>query len=158
MKNLIIDGIEFRPIRKYRITIPDYFVSKCGKVWSDKQQKYLSVYPNYRGKKSDGYPPKCYEFSMTTEGKPFWDSGHKHKPKRKGSNVIEFRHKLHQAVKEAWEPYEDYVNTLSREELIELALESMLIDHKDDDVSNNHLDNLQYSTPLQNASHRKAWK
>ena len=38
---MIIDGIEFRPIRKYGITIPHYFVSKCGKVWSDKQKKIL---------------------------------------------------------------------------------------------------------------------
>ena len=153
---MIIDGIEFRPIKKYGITIPHYFVSKCGKVWSDKQKKYLSIYENWRQKKGVG-KPKCYEFSMTTEGKPFWDAGHQHKPKRKGSTVIEFRHKLHQAVKEAWEPYEDYLNTLNREELIVLAKESMLIDHKDDDVSNNNLNNLQYSTPLKNSNHRKLW-
>ena len=27
---MIIDGIEFRPITKYRIPVPHYFVSKCG--------------------------------------------------------------------------------------------------------------------------------
>ena len=64
---------------------------------------------------------------------------------------------MHQAVKEAWEPYEDYLDTLSREELIILARESMLIDHKDDDISNNHLDNLEYSTPLKNSNYRKLW-
>ena len=64
---------------------------------------------------------------------------------------------LHQAVKQSWEPYRDYVNTLSREQLIELAMEACLIDHVDDDPRNNKIENLQYSTPLKNANYRKKW-
>ena len=67
------------------------------------------------------------------------------------------RIKLHIAVKTAWEPYRNYLNLLSREELINLAEENMLIDHDNDDPLNNDLSNLVYSTSLKNSDIRKKW-
>ena len=33
----------------------------------------------------------------------------------------------------------------------------MMIDHIDDDITNNHLNNLQYSTPFKNSNVIKEW-
>ena len=102
---------------------------------------------------------------MTTPGKPFWDAGMKYKSKR-STNVVEFRMKLHIAVKTAWNPLEDYTHEIgitkeiwdSTHPIIQNYMyETMLIDHIDDDITNNHLSNLQYSTPLKNSNYRKLW-
>ena len=152
-----IHNIDFQPVRKHQITIPYYYVSKCGKVYNTRTKRYVKPYDAYRGKKSDGYPPKWKEFSVMTEGQPFWDKGCKYKPKKGKGKRIEFKIKLHQAVLDAWSPYENYLNTLSKIELISLALENVMIDHINDDPLDNRLENLQYSTPLQNSNHRKMW-
>ena len=152
-----IDGIDFQPIRKHNNIIPNYYVSKCGKVWNDKSKKYITPYKNYRNNKIVDKKPKCMSFSMTTDGQPYWDQGYKYKPKKNSNHLIEFRMKLHIAVIDAWSPYKDYLETLTKEQLLELAMENMLVDHIDDDITNNHFDNLQYSTPLKNSNFRKLW-
>ena len=154
---ITIDNIDFQPIRKHNNIIPNYYISKCGKVWNSKSQKYITPYLNYRNNKIVDKKPKCMSFSMTTQGKPYWDMGLKYKPKKNAPDLVEFRMKLHIAVIDAWKPYRDYLDTLTREELIELAQENMLVDHIDDDITNNHFDNLQYSTPLKNSNFRKLW-
>ena len=154
---ITIDNIDFQPIRKHNNIIPNYYVSKCGKVWNSKSQKFITPYKNYRNNKIVDKKPKCMSFSMTTQGKPYWDMGLKYKPKKNALDLVEFRMKLHIAVIDAWKPYRDYLDTLTREELIELAQENMLVDHIDDDITNNNYDNLQYSTPLKNSNFRKLW-
>ena len=154
---ITIDNIDFQPIRKHNNIIPNYYVSKCGKVWNSKSQKFITPYKNYRNNKIVDKKPKCMSFSMTTQGKPYWDMGLKYKPKKNALDLVEFRMKLHIAVIDAWKPYRDYLDTLTREELIDLAQENMLVDHIDDDITNNHYDNLQYSTPLKNSNFRKLW-
>ena len=151
---MIIDGIEFRPVRKHYRVIPDYYVSKCAKVWNSKRERYVKPYASYRTKKSDGAPPKCMEFSMMVDETVFDDC--KYVSKRKDGR-LELKIKLHHAVKDAWDPWDNHVKKMSREELEAYALESMLIDHMDDDPLNNVFENLQYSTPLKNSNHRKKW-
>ena len=158
MTSITIDGIDFQPVRKHQITIPNYYVSKCSKIYNTKTKKYVTPYNVYREKKSLGLPPKCKEFSVITEGQPFWDKGCKYKSKKGKGTKIEFKIKLHQAVLDAWNPYESYLNTLSKNELISLALENVMIDHINDDPLDNRLENLQYTTPLKNSNHRKTWK
>ena len=149
---MIIDGIEFRPVRKHSTEVPNYFVSQCAKVYNTKREKYVKPYKVWRGKKEGS--PKCMEFSVITDQNLFKNCDYKSK---RNNGRIELKIKLHHAVKDAWEPYEDYLHTLSREELISLAKESVLIDHIDDDPLNNVFENLQYSTPLKNSNHRKKW-
>ena len=80
----------------------------------------------------------------------------KYVSKRKDGR-LELKIKLHLAVKDAWEPYEDYLNTLSKEELIELAKKTILVDHVNDNPLDNSLENLNYSDPWNNSNHRKNW-
>ena len=65
--------------------------------------------------------------------------------------------KLHIAVKDSWHPWSDYLKTLSIEECRSMLEEMMMIDHIDDDITNNHLNNLQYSTPFKNSNVIKEW-
>ncbi len=154
---ITIDNIDYKPVIKHGIVVPNYYVSKCAKVWNIKTKRYISTYKNYRNNKIVDKKPKCLTFSMTTKGKPWWDKGYKYKVKKGTKDKVEFRMKIHHAVKDAWDPWYDHVNTLTREQLILLLRESMLIDHIDDDISNNHFDNLQYSTPIKNSNWRKQW-
>tara|TARA_B100000965_G_scaffold315852_1_gene276129 strand:+ start:261 stop:785 length:525 start_codon:yes stop_codon:yes gene_type:complete len=165
IKTIFIDGIELKPLHRFGIEIPDYYVSKCGKIWSSKTNKWKAVFENWRQKKGVG-KPKCYDFSVTTPAQPFRDLGMKYTKKSTTKDTAEFRVKLHQAVKTVWHPLKDYSHEIgiSKEEwnqapkpFRQLAYDTVLIDHKDDDVKNNHLDNLQYSTPLKNSNYRKLW-
>ena len=35
-----VDGIDLLPLKRFRILIPNYYVSQCGKVWSAKVKKW----------------------------------------------------------------------------------------------------------------------
>ena len=48
---ITIDSIKYKPVRKHGIVIPNYYVSKCGKVWNDKSKKFITPYKNYRNNK-----------------------------------------------------------------------------------------------------------
>ena len=150
--NIFVDGIEFAPLPKHGIIIPHVFVSKCAKVWNDKTKRYLKPTKDYQPDKS----VKCLAVNIFTEGKPFWDAGHKFTEKKKGK--IELRIKLHIAVMTAWNPYRDYLKMLSYEELLDIAEENMVIDHVDDNPLNNELSNCAYSTSLKNSDIRKKWE
>ena len=154
---ITINGIDYMPIRKHTVIVPDYYVSKCGKVWNDKTKKYITPYKNYRNNKVVDKKPKCMSFSMTADGQPWWDKGCKYKEKKGAKGKVEFRMKLHLAVIDAWTPYEEFLNSLTKSELIAMQLESVMVDHIDDDISNNHFDNLQYSTPIKNSNFIKEW-
>ena len=165
VNSIFVEGIELKPIERFDIQIPDYYVSKCGKIWSSKTNKWKKTFENWRGKKGEG-KPKCIDFSITTPAKPFRDLGMQYS-KKGGRETVEFRLKLHYVVKTVWHPLKDYSHEIgiSKEEWNELPhsakqfiYECILVDHIDDDISNNHLDNLQYSTPLRNSNYRKKWK
>ena len=156
MNTIWFDGIEFTPLLDYEIVVKDYYISRCAKVLNYRTKKYLNAYENYRGKKEHG-DFKSMRINFTTDGQPYWDKGHMYPAKGKNKDKVKRKMHLHQAVKQSWEPYRNYVNTLSREQLIELAMEACLIDHIDDDPRNNKIENLQYSTPMKNANDRKKW-
>ena len=149
---MINDGIEFRPVRKHYRVIPDYHVSKCAKVWNSKRGRYVKPYMVWRGKK--GGPPKCMEFSVMTDESLFADCGYTSK---KNNGRIELKIKLHHAVIDAWNPYDEFLKTLPPEDVLEIAKRTMMVDHKYDDPLDNRFESLQYSDPWKNSNHRKKW-
>ena len=156
--NIFVDGIEFAPLPRHGIIIPYIFVSKCAKVWNDKTKRYLKPTADYQTWKGKKGKVKCLAVNILTEGKPFWDAGHKFTEKKKGKGLIELRIKLHIAVMTAWNPYRDYLKMLAYEELLDIAEENMVIDHVDDNPLNNELSNCAYSTSLKNSDIRKKWR
>ena len=149
--NIIIDDIEFAPVYKHEILIPHIFVSQCAKMWNNKTKRYLKPTKDYQRDKSI----KCLGVNILTEGKPFWNAGHQYKEKKNTKGFIELRIKLHIAVKTSWDPYRNYLEMLSKKELIDLAVENMMIDHDDDNPCNNELTNCIYSTSRRNSDIRK---
>ena len=158
IKTVTIDGIEFTPLIDYEIVSSFLLVSKCGLVYNLKTGKYLKPSESYRSTKANG-DFKGMRLNFSTEGQPYWDRGMKYPACDKKGKLIKRKMHLHQAVLQSWKPYRTTVlESLSREELIELAMEACLIDHFDDNARNNHIDNLRYSTPLRNANFRKKWE
>ena len=157
MQTINVNGVTYAPVRKHHIIIPGYYVSRCAKVWNDITKRNIKPYENYRNSKAVDKKPKCYDFSMTTDGTPFWNLGFDYKEKKGAPGKVEFRMKLHIAVIDAWRPWKEEINGFTHEECKKLLEEMMCVDHVDDDVSNNHLDNLQYSTPFQNSNVIKEW-
>ena len=198
---------EWRPITKWGVEMPGYFVSKEGEVLSEARvtRRY------YCGKKTNGENYKKSPFVGWTDMKvperimsggktiQYREYGKKGKVKGPIAHVkvalsvpwdtfkgtdnnynyqlssnyntlphekspIQFSLTIHKAVKEAYHPFDDYTHEvgISKEdwektpESVKLLVEECIyIDHKDDDPTNNHLDNLQYSTPKQNNCFRK---
>ena len=46
---------------------------------------------------------------------------------------------------------------LTKEQLIQLLLDNRVIDHSNDDPTDNNLDNLKYSTSFRNSNYNKKW-
>ena len=161
---ILVEGIQLLPIKKYGIPVPDYYISKCGQLWSTKTNDWRVKVANFRDKADK--KPKNQSINLSTVGQPFWDAGHNFKRKRRSGNTIEIKMPVHHMVKLSWHPLENYSHEIgiTKEEwdsapqpFKQLAYDTVLIDHIDDDVSNNHLSNLQYSTPLKNSNYRKQW-
>ena len=162
---MIIDGIDYKQVIKYAfnpnswgftiVKLPNYFASQCGKTYNTKTKRILEGFNGFRNKGDK--KPKCKEVSVSTEGKPFWDIGWKHKPKREGASTIEFKMKQHDMVLNAWNPLHEVLEKLTKEQLIQLLLENRVIDHLNDDPTDNNLDNLKYSTSFRNSNYNKKW-
>ena len=71
---------------------------------------------------------------------------------------------LHRAVMETWRPIDEYppIPTEDWDKCPESAKQwirdTAIVDHKDDDPSNNHVSNLQWVIPKDNNPYRKASK
>ena len=189
---------EWRPITRWGVTLPGYFVSKDGEVLSEARvtRRYYGCIKkdgeSYKKISQVGWqdrkvPEKILSASATlnnrnkVESKKIvlslpWDTF-----KGTGNNYdysitsnsnclphekspLQFCLTVHKAVKNAFHPFNDYTHEvgISKEEWektpesVKLLVEECIyIDHKDDDPTNNNLDNLQYSTPKQNNYFRK---
>ena len=174
---MIFEGISVEPqIHKNR-ALPDYYISKCGKILSFKQTKATGI-PKWhkvnkkqqidhkeRGSNPRYVRPKCtnlsipigffpeYDFTRCTSNKGVKSKNHSKVPVR-----------AHRAVKETYEPLDEYTHELgiSKEEwartpesVKQIVRECAYVDHVDGDTSNNDLSNLKWKTPLGNSHHRK---
>ena len=53
VNSIFVEGIELKPIERFDIQIPDYFVSRCGKIWSSKTNKWKKTFENCEKFKKD---------------------------------------------------------------------------------------------------------
>ena len=159
-----VEGIDLLPIQRYGIPVPDYYISKCGQLWSTKTNKWRVKVSNFRDKADT--KEKNQSINLSTLGQPFWDAGHNFKRKRTNGNTIEIKMPVHHMVKLSWHPFEHYSHEVgiskeawdsSHPQIKKFIYEQIIIDHDDDNPMNNHLSNLFYSTSLRNSNHRKLW-
>ena len=162
-----IDGkdMEMRTAICYGKEIDRWSVSRCGKVWSSGrgQNKLISGRKMYSFTKEGKHLDGIMICLKTQAG--FWDdgSGHTHE-----SYSGWFRRdiSIHKIVMDTWAPlYDNPPEGVSWEfweigrkypDNLKFYSESVVIDHIDDDPTNNHLDNLKRTTNLKNNPHRKA--
>ena len=71
---------------------------------------------------------------------------------------------VHRIIMETWKPIDEYPPIPKKdwdktpESAKQFIRDSAIVDHIDDDTHNNHIDNLQWVTPLENSSYRKKSK
>tara|TARA_B100000427_G_scaffold192175_1_gene159790 strand:+ start:234 stop:752 length:519 start_codon:yes stop_codon:yes gene_type:complete len=160
-------GVElWRPITKYGIIIPHYFVSYDGRVFSTRTKKHKILNPKYDTKdsRSKYLMPRHVGCRVDRSKSPelFAEYNyHNTNPSTKNVNLISINVLIHRAVMEAWKPIDKFPPIpkedwdICPESAKQFIKESAIIDHIDGDTRNNHGDNLRWITPKQNHYCRK---
>ena len=171
---------EFRPITKYGIEVPDYFISKDGRVLSTKTSKHKILNPTYETFREGYKVPHIAGLRVSRKQNPelfeeynYHSSQQKlqcdpdspyYKRLTKNPDLTTITVKYHRAVMEAWKPIDDHppIPKKDWDECPESAKQFMrdaaIIDHIDNDTRNNHVDNLRWTTNKDNNSDRKKYK
>jgi len=174
---------EFRPITKYGIEIPDYFVSKDGRILSTRTSKSKILNPKYETIESGGYitphvvglrvdrskTPELfedYDYTLSqSQQKVATDPNSKYyKRLTVNPDIASVQLKYHRAVMEAWKPIDENPPIPKEdwdkcpESAKQFIRDAAIIDHIDSDTMNNHVDNLQWTTPKDNEPNRKKYK
>ena len=155
---------EFKPLRRYNKVIPNYFVSKEGTIISKKTptEKILNPYFYKTGLK---YGTFIVSIDQNTHKDLFPNDTYNYCPgmgdgSRKGK-VFKRTLYVHQAVIWSWKPIDDYPPfpiedwEQTPENVKDFVRKSVCVDHIDGDSSNNHIDNLRYTSQAGNNYRRK---
>ena len=168
---------EFRPIKKFGIEVPNYFISKDGRVLSTKTSKWKILNPTYdiieqgykiprlvglRVNRKEN-PELFEEYNYNTSQQNLRNDPNSKYYKRltRDPNKTTIQIKYHRAVMEVWKPIDDYPPIPKEdwdrcpESAKQFMRDTAIIDHKDDNPRNNHISNLQWATPKENEFNRK---
>ena len=154
---------EFKPLRKYGKIIPRYFVSKDGKIVSRRtsNEKVLNPYFYKTGLKYGNVVVSIDEDDhkelFPNDTHDYYVGGTGIRKKKSISRSIY----IHQAVMWSWKPIDEYPPVpmgeweQTPESVKDIVRKSICIDHIDGDSSNNHIDNLRYTSQAGNNCWRK---
>ena len=172
---------EFRPVKKFNIVIPNYFVSRDGRILSTKTKKHKILNPKYRDIKDKyGFYAAAWMVALRVDKtdpslKVLFDE-HEYNSSQQNANVPGSKYykrltrnpnltsislRYHVAVLTAWKPIDDYPPIPKEdwdktpESAKQFIRDSAIIDHIDGDTTNNHIDNLRWSTQKENCHYRK---
>ena len=161
---LNIDGkdIEMKPAICFDKEYDRWLVSRCGKVWSVRRNKLIEGHISY-SYNVDSKVINKIDYSIMTE--PDWwgdGSGACHHSGYQWRRAIG----AHKMIMDTWAPlYDNPPEGVSWEfweigreypDNLKFYSESVVIDHIDDDPTNNNLNNLKRTTNMKNNPHRKA--
>lgn len=157
---MLFDETKFKPVVRYGRQIPGYYVSKDGQVFSTKTQRIIK-YGTTRSKRTDRI--ECLKFTANVP-KDFFED-YSYRQRREGENTATISLTAHRTVMEVWKPIDENPPEQLKEtwdqvpeEWRQWARETALIDHIDNDPTNNHVDNLRWVTPKENNVFRKKVK
>ena len=152
---------ELRPLVRFQKVIPGYYVSKDGRIYSSKSNKFLRPRKKYNANHHCEKRLKELAFNviapkdLITDYK-FSDRSGKFK------TVIELYISNHRATAETWMPIDKFPPDSLKDTWNDVpeawrqwVRDTALIDHIDDDPSNNHVDNLRWIIPKDNQADRK---
>ena len=160
-----IDGkdIEMKPAICYDKVYDKWLVSKCGKVWSFKWNKLITGYKSYNYNKN-GKTLKFIQYGILVNEPDWWEDG--------SSNLhcsgYHWNRKIacHKMVMDTWAPlydnppegivWEEWEIARDLPTVYDHISKTVVIDHIDDDPTNNHLDNLRRVNSWKNQRNRKA--
>ena len=152
---------EFKPLKRFRVTLPGYFVNKEGEIYSQKSGKFLRSRKKYTA--NHGAPKRLKEVAYNVCISKDLMSDYKYSD-RSGSKKEsrELYISKHRATAEAWMPIDENPPEQLKEcwdslpeEAKQWVRDTALVDHKDDNPENNHVDNLQWVVPKDNQKYRK---
>ena len=159
-----IDGkdMEMKPAICFGKVYDKWLVSRCGKVWSVKKNKELSGQRTYSYNKNSKRLT-CIEHAIMLDEEDWWGdgSGRKHHRGYQWTRNIT----SHKMVMDTWLPlydnppegivWEEWEKVRDLPSVYNLISKSVVIDHIDDDPTNNRLDNLRRVTNWDNNKTRK---
>ena len=153
---------EFKPIVRYQREIPGYYVSMDGRIYSEKTNRIRSSNKVLEYSSTGKKRLKSLKVDLDIPIGYYPDYSFRKRRCSDSKEVITVT--VHRAVMETWKPIdknppipkEDW--DICPESAKQWIRDTAYIDHKDDDPTNNHVDNLQWVVPKDNSPHRKAYK
>ena len=159
----------WRPVTKYGVIIPHYFVSKDGRILSTRTSKHKILNPTYDTKdpRSTYLVPRAVGCRVDKSKNPELFSEYDYdntNPSVRNKNLVAINVLIHRAVMEAWKPIDEFPPIpkeewdICPESARQFIRQSVMIDHIDGNTRNNHVDNLRWITPKDNHFCRKSKK
>jgi len=160
-----IDGkdIEMKPSICYDKVYDKWLVSECGKVWSFEKNKLIKGQTLHRYNKNSKSLAKIV-YDIVSKEEDWWGDGSSslhHKGGYWGRKIS-----AHKMVMDTWASlydnppegivWEEWETVRDLPSVYNHISKTVVIDHIDDDPTNNHLDNLRRTTSWDNHYSRKA--
>ena len=156
---------EFKHIIQRGKILPYYLISNDGRIYSIRSNKFKKTTVRTRPKRSGkGNYVMDVSTSIPIPRDLFEDYEYRtYGNQLTNKSTVEFPMRIHKAVMETWRPIDEYPPDSLKddwdkapESFKQWVRETAYIDHIDDDPTNNHIDNLRWVTPRQNANYVKA--
>ena len=182
VNSIFVDNIEFKPLMHKQRHIPDYYISECGKILSNKQTKIKGVpkimdykrkqvvdHPNRLSGNKKTYYKRPMAVNLSVDVSEGLFSDYSYVMSTNGQGQVSTKHakinvRYHRAVLESWKPIDNFPPIpkqdwdITPDSAKQFIRDSAYVDHIDGDTSNNHLSNLRWVTPIQNSHYRKKQK
>lgn len=166
---------EFKQIVRFQKELPNYYVSKEGLVLSTKRGQQLkamrSKHMRLQNTGRNGSRPVgsndqhlvCLQCDFSIPKHIFDDYDYSLRNSYAAKSSVKITVSVHRCVAETWMPIDEFPPSSLADcwdDMPEAAKEwvrdTAVVDHIDDDPSNNHVSNLRWVTPKENNVHRKS--